>query len=156
MVIVTGFKVVMKKDVSEFVWPVPNYTDKIHLGIKGTLSVYSHLSFSVDQIIPVLEHGMTWLKNRTPKQTDLLKKLIQTGIKKLIQQGIVKEVKSNVSVEKQWQWAKSVNDSGYTNVTSEDEVAKPGVRIRGRAIGARTLWRLNQQPKLGVLHNCGK
>jgi hypothetical protein len=143
------------KDVSEFVWPVENYTDKIHLGVKATLSLHSHLAFSIQQLLPYLEYGLTWLKNPNERQADLRNKLIQTGIKKLIQQGLVKEVKSNVSVEKQWQWAKAIADSGYTNITSEDEVAtSDGIlqKVKRRAIGARELWRLNNQPKLGILH----
>lgn len=140
------------KDVSEFVWPVTGYTDKIHTGVKGTLSVYSHLAFSVIQIIPFLEHSYPWLRNRNQKQNELLHKLIETGIKKLIQQGFVKRVTSRTQTEAQWQWAKAVAQSGYTNVTSEDEVAREGVKIGGRAIGARELWRLNKNPRLGVMH----
>jgi hypothetical protein len=142
------------KDVSEFVWPVENYTDKLHLGVKATLSLHSHLAFSILQLLPYLEYGLPWLKKPNERQVELRNKLIQTGIKKLIQQGLVKEVKSNVSVEKQWQWARAITDSGYTNITSEDEVATGDVvkKVGRRAIGARELWRLNHQPKLGVLH----
>jgi hypothetical protein len=144
----------MKKDIADYVWPIEGYTDKIHLGVKAVLSLHSHLAFSILQLLPYLEYGLPWLKKPDARQVGVRDKIIQTGIRKLIQQGLVKEVTSKMSIEKQWQWAKAVAGSGYTNITSEDEVARPDVAktITDRAIGARELWRLNGKPKLGVLH----
>lgn len=145
----------MKKTLAEQVWPVENYTDKIHTGVKATMQTYSHLSFTLRQLRPYLERGYTWLKNPDERQSDLLDKIITTGIRKLIQAGKVKRVSSKVSVEAQWQWATTVAESGYTNITSDDEVAQNGDAQKAtsrRAVGARTLWRLNNKVKLGVLH----
>jgi len=33
----------MKKQISEMVWPVEDYTGKIHMGVKATMATYSHL-----------------------------------------------------------------------------------------------------------------
>lgn len=145
----------MKKALTEQVWPVENYTDKIHTGVKATMQTYSHLSFTLLQLRPYLERGYTWLKNPDEKQSALLDKIITTGIRKLIQAGKVKRVSSKVSVEPQWQWATTVAASGYTNITSDDDVAQTDEAKKAtsrRSIGARTLWRLNNKPKLGVLH----
>lgn len=145
----------MRKTVGEMVWPVENYTDKIHSGVKFTLQNYSHLAFSIEQIQPFLERGYPWLKNPNERQAALLNQLIRGGMTKLVQLGKVKKVSSRVSTEPQWQWASAVSESGYTNVTSEDEVAKtPEAQkaVTRRAAGGRSLWLLNSKPRLGVLH----
>jgi len=137
------------------VWPVENYTDKIHSGVKFTLQNYSHLAFSVEQLRPFLERGYPWLKNPNERQAALLNQLIRGGMTKLVQLGKVKKVSSKVSTEPQWQWASAVADSGYTNVTSNDEVAQtPEAQkaVGRRAVGGRSLWLLNSKPRLGVLH----
>lgn len=146
---------VMKKTVGEMVWPVENYTDKIHSGVKFILQNYSHLAFSVEQLRPFLERGYPWLKNPNERQTALLNQLIRGVMTKLVQLGKVKRVSSKVSTEPQWQWASAVADSGYTNVTSADEVAQTEdakKAVERRAAGGRSLWLLNGKAKLGVLH----
>ena len=145
----------MKKELSEQVWPVENYTDKIHTGIKATFRTNHWLSFSLHQLRPFLERGYSWLKNPSEKQSQLLDKIILTGIKKMIQEGNLKKVTSTVSVESQWQWAADVAASGYTNVTSEDSVAQTDEAKKGikrRALGGMSLWRLNGAGKFGQLH----
>ena len=138
------------------VFPVENYTDRIHLGVKATMSSYSHLSFTVTQLFPYLQQGYPWLKNLSEKQDVLLKQIIKTALTKLIQLGLVKRVSSKVQVEPQWQWASKVAESGYTNVTSEDEVAQTEdakKAVGRRALGGKTLHRLNnEKAKLGLLH----
>ncbi len=143
------------KDISEQVWPVENYTDKIHSGLKAMFSLYPHLTFTVDQMRAHIVRGYNWLANPNDRQTALLNKIIQTGIKKLIQANRVKKVTSNVSVESQWQAASAVADSGYVNVTSEDSVAQTDDAKKAcerRAIGGRSLWKLNGNGKFGLLH----
>jgi hypothetical protein len=145
----------MKKEISEMVWPVENYTDKIHTGVKATMANYSHLSFTLHQLRPYLERGYTWLKNPTEKQSVLLDKIIKTSLAKLIQLGLVKKITSSVQVEPQWQWASKVAESGYKDVTSQDDVAQTEEAKKAvgrRAIGGRSLWKLNNKPKLGLLH----
>ena len=146
----------MKKELNEMVWPVENYTDKIHTGIKSTFATYKWLSFTIPQLKEYLTRGYPWLNNPTEKQTILLEKLIKTGITKLIQTGKVKKVSSNVSVDPQWQSAETVSESGFTNVTSDDEVAQTEAAkkaIGRRSIGGRSLWKLNQdKAKLGLTH----
>jgi len=138
----------MRKDITEMVWPVENYTDKIHTGLKFMFQLRPHLSFTLSQMKEHLVRGYTWLANPTEPQTALLNKLITTGIKKLIQAGMVKKVTSKFSVESQWQWAATVAESGYTNVTSEDSVAHTDAAKHGakrRALGGMKLWRLNNE-----------
>ena len=146
----------MKKELSEQVWPVENYTDKIHTGIKATFRTNHWLSFTLSQLRPFLERGYVWLKNPSEKQSQLLDKIILTGIKKMIQEGSLKKVTSTVSVEAQWQWAADVAESGYTNVTSNDSIAQTEAAKKGvgrRALGAMSLWCLNNEnAKLGQLH----
>lgn len=137
------------------VWPVENYTDKIHAGVKATMANYSHLSFTLHQLRPYLERGYVWLKSPNERQSVLLDQIIKTGLAKLVQLGMVKKVTSKVSVESQWQWSSKVAESGYTNITSNDEVAQTVEAKRAvgrRAIGGQTLWRLNKPAKLGQLH----
>lgn len=134
------------KEIHEMVFPVENYTDKIHMGIKMMFLNYPHLTFTKQQMVAHLIKGYPWLANPTQRQIELLAKLSKTGIQKLIQAGKVKKVTSKVSVEPQWQAASAVAESGYINVTSEDSVAvTPEARkaINRRAIGGETLWRLN-------------
>ena len=80
----------------------------------------------------------------------------KNNILKLVQSGKVKKVTSSVSVEPQWQWAADVSENeGFTNVTSEDSVAQTDEARKAagrRAIGGRTLWRLNGKACLGLLH----
>jgi hypothetical protein len=116
---------------------------------------YSHLSFTLHQLRPYLQAGYPWLKNLTERQATLLDQIIKTGLAKLIQMGMVKKVTSKVSVESQWQWASKVAESGYTNVTSDDDVAQTDEAkkaVKRRAVGGRSLWKLNGQAKLGLLH----
>jgi hypothetical protein len=144
------------KEVTEYVWPVENYTDKIHSALKAMFSTYPHLSFTVDQMLPFLVKGYSWLANPTERQTDLLKQIIKTGITKLIQTGKVKKVHSKLTVDSQWQNASAVAESGMVNITSEDSVAHTDDALKAigrRAIGARALWKFNkEQPKFGILH----
>lgn len=143
------------KDKSEFVWPVENYTDKIHTGLKMMFSTYPHLSFTLNQMKAHIVKGYIWLANPNEHQSALLDKLIHTGIKKLIQTGKVKKVTSKVSVESQWQSASLLDNSGMINVTSEDSVAHSESALKAigrRAIGGRSLWVLNGQGKFGQLH----
>jgi len=146
----------MKKDLQEMVWPVENYTDKIHTGIKTMFQLRHWLTFTIPQMREHLVRGYPWLANPTARQTELLDKIIKTGIQKLIQSGKVKKVLSVVSVEPQWQWAADVvENDGFTNVTSEDSVAQTDEAKKAagrRAIGGRTLWKLNGKACLGLLH----
>lgn len=146
----------MKKELSEQVFPIENYTDKIHFAVKASMSKYSHLSFTLHQLRPYLAAGYPWLKTLTERQAQLLDQIILTSLKKLIQLGLVKRVSSKVQVEPQWQWASKVAESGYTNVTSEDEVAQTEdakKAVGRRALGGKTLHRLNNEKiKLGLLH----
>lgn len=136
------------KATEEMVWPVENYTDKIHQGIKFTFWNAPHLSFTREQLKASLVRGFTWLANPNERQSELLNKLVTTGVKKLIQKGIVKKVTSTVSVEPQWILSKTVEESGYTNITSDDSVAATEAAKKAterRAVGGRALWRLNHQ-----------
>jgi hypothetical protein len=140
--------IVIMKDISEYVIPVKNYTDKIHTGIRMMFRMYPWLSFTRPQMMIHLQREYKWMKNLDERQTQVVEKIVTTGIKKMIQVGEVKKVTSKVSVESQWQWAKSVVDSGYTDITSSDSVAKTEEAkkaIRGRAIGGKTLFRLNHE-----------
>lgn len=144
------------KALSEQIWPIENYTDKIHTGVKATMASYSHLSFTLHQLRPYLERGYGWLKNPNERQSALLDQIIKSGLTKFVQKGLVKKIYSPVQVEPQWQWASRVAESGYTDVTSQDEVAKTPEALKGsnrRALGAKSLWRLNnEKAKLGLLH----
>jgi hypothetical protein len=145
----------MKKEVSEMVWPVENYTDKIHTGLKMMFITYPWLSFTIPQMRQHLTKGYNWLANPTEAQTALLDKLIKTGIQKLIQLGTVKKVTSKVSVESQWQATAAVADSGMVNITSEDSVAhteEARKAVKRRALGGKSLHVLNGQGKFGQLH----
>jgi hypothetical protein len=145
----------MKKEISEFVWPVENYTDKIHSAIKAMFSLYPHLSFTVDQMLPFLVKGYPWLANPTERQTALLKKIIKTGIQKLVQLNRIKKVHSKLTVDSQWQSAAAVAESGMVNITSDDSVAHTDAALKAigrRAIGCQSLWKLNGTGKFGQLH----
>ena len=138
------------KDKNEMVIPVPNYTDKLHTGIRMMFQLYPWLSFTRPQMLDHLKRGYEWMKDLDEHQTQVVEKIITTGIKKMIQAGDVKKVTSKVSVDKQWQWAKSVEDSGMTSVTSDDSVAtteEAKKAIKGRSIGERALHKLNNIPR---------
>lgn len=143
------------KELTEMVWPVENYTDKIHSALKAMFATYPHLSFTVNQMLPFLVRGYPWLKDPTERQTVLLKQIIKTGIQKLVQTGKVKKVTSKLSVESQWQAASAVAESGMINVTSEDSVAHTPEALKAitrRAVGGQSLWKLNGAGKFGQLH----
>ena len=145
----------MKKELHEQVFPVENYTDKIHFGVKHQMESFAHLSFTLSQLRPYVQSGYPWLKTLTERQAVLLDQIIKTGLTKLVQLGKVKKVTSNVSVESQWQWATTVAESGYTNITSEDSVAQTDEAkkaVARRAVGGRSLHRLNGNGKFGILH----
>jgi hypothetical protein len=134
------------KEIQDFVWPVENYTDKIHTGIKIMFSQRHWLSFTIPQMREHLTKGYTWLSNPNQRQISVLNKIIKTGIQKWLQKGLVKKVHSSTSVEGQWQWSNSVEGSGYTDITSVDAVATSQTAqkaVSRRALGCKTLWRLN-------------
>jgi hypothetical protein len=138
--------------VEEMVWPVEGYTDKLHFGLKTMFSTYHWLTFTVTQMESHLVKGYKWLSVDDDRQKVVLKKIITTGIRKLIQAGLVKKVSSNVSTESQWIAVKGVENSAYTSITSQDEVALTEAAkraIKGRAVNAMDLWRLNQVPVTG-------
>lgn len=131
------------------VFPEPNYTDKIHAAINLLFHFRPWLSFTIPQLRENLETEFVWLKDINPKQKLLLNKLINTGLKKLVQNGSIKKVTSKTSVEPQWQLTESVVESGYTVITSTDEVASTPEAlkaIKGRSISDRDLMKLNQTP----------
>jgi hypothetical protein len=135
------------KNVNEMVWPVENYTDKIHFGLRMMFATYPWLTFSTGQMETHLVKGFNWLDNPNERQRLVLDKIIRTGIRKLIQAGKVKKVTSRVSVEDQWIAVANVADSGYTSVTSNCEVALTEEAKKAsnrRSIGARKLWALNK------------
>jgi len=135
------------KNVTEMVWPVQNYTDKSHFGLKMMFATYPWLTFTAGQMESHLVKGFNWLANPDHRQRLVLDKIIRTGIRKLIQSGKVKKVTSNVSVEDQWIAVANVEGSGYTSLTSQDEVAKTDAAKKAasrRSIGARKLWSLNK------------
>jgi hypothetical protein len=145
----------MKKDLQDQIFPVKDYTEKIHIGVRQSMVSNSHLSFTVAQLFPFLQRGYPWLKTLNERQETLLKQIIKTALTKLVQKGEVKKVFSTVQVEPQWQWASKVAESGYTNITSDDEIAQTDdakKAIKSRSIGARSLWKLNGKAKLGLLH----
>jgi hypothetical protein len=134
------------KDITEMVWPVENYTDKIHTGLAAMFTTYPWLTFTVGQMEMHLTRGYGWLTTETPQRKHLLDKLITTGIRKLIQTGRVQKVTSKVSVEPQWMAVKGVESSSYTNVTSEDSVAtteEARKAVSRRSVGVKKLWKLN-------------
>ena len=134
------------KPTTEMIWPVSNYTDKIHTGIKATFLTRPWLSFTIPQLRQYLERGWPWLANPTKHQAEVLDKIVKCGIQELVQLGNVKKVTSKVSVEPQWQATATVAESGMTNVTSEDEVATNELARKmatRRALGRKTLRRLN-------------
>ena len=138
----------MKKDLQDQVFPVKGYTDKIHFGVKHQMQRFSHLSFTISQLRPYVQSGYPWLADLNERQETLLNQIMKTALRKLEQLNLVKKVTSKVSVESQWQWASKVADSGYTNITSNDEVAQTVEAKRAvgrRAIGGQTLWRLNKE-----------
>ena len=136
------------KNIQDFVWPVENYTTKIHSGIKIMFQLRPWLSYTISQMKESLVNGYPWLANPNERQTALLNKILKTGIQKLVQAGLVKKVHSNTTVESQWQSTGGVEGSGYDNVTSVDSVAATAdakKAIKHRAIGGRSLWRLNHK-----------
>ena len=136
----------MKKELSEQVFPVTDYTGKIHVGVRQSMTLNSHLSFTVIQLFPFLQNGYPWLKTLNERQGILLKQIIKTALTKLVQKGEVKKVFSKVQVEPQWQWAAKVSESGYTDITGNDEIAQTDEAkkaIKYRSIGRRNLRRLN-------------
>jgi hypothetical protein len=145
----------MKKELSDQVWSVEGYTNKIHVGVRQSMLSNSHLSFTVTQLFPFLQRGYPWLKTLNERQETLLKQIIKTALTKLVQKGEVKKVFSSVQVEPQWQWASKVEDSGYIDITSQDDVAQTDEAkkaIKHRAIGGRSLYRLNGKGKFGQTH----
>lgn len=134
------------KSLSDMVWPVPNYTDKIHTAIKAMFQTRNWLAFNRQQMREHVIAGYQWLANPTEYQVVVLDKIILTGIKKLIQLGKVKKVHSTTSTESQWISAANVAESGYTNITSNDSVAQTKAAQKAvgrRSVGGRSLWRLN-------------
>lgn len=136
------------------VWPVEGYTDKIHTGLKMMFQLRPWLTYTIPQMKEHIIRGYHWLANPTERQSALLDKIVKTGIQKLVQHGKVKKVTSKTATEAQWQWAAGVDES-HINVTSEDSVAHSEEALnaaKGRAIGGRTLWKLNNEAKLSVNH----
>jgi hypothetical protein len=134
------------KNIQDFVWPVENYTDKIHSALKIMFSIRPWLSFTIPQMKDHIVKGYSWLSNPDERQTTVLNKIIKTGIQKWIQKGLVKKVHSSTSVEGQWQWSAAVEGSGYIDITSADAVATSQTAQKAasrRALGCKTLWRLN-------------
>ncbi len=134
------------KNKYDFVWPVENYTDKIHNGIKIMFQLRHWLTFTKNQMRDHVIKGYPWLSNPDDKQIKLLDKIILTAIQKLVQKGLVKKVHSALTVDSQWQWAAGVDAQVYVDVTGDANVAKTieaQKAITRRALGGKTLWRLN-------------
>lgn len=117
------------------------------MGLKYMFSSQPLMTFTVEQMKAHIIRGYPWLANPTPKQNELLSKIIKTGIQKLVQSNRVKKVHSKLSTDAQWQATLGLlQNEGFVNITSEDSVAhtpEAEKAIQQRAVGGRTLHRLN-------------
>jgi hypothetical protein len=133
--------------IKEMVWPVQNYTDKIHSAIRYMFLTYSHLSYTKKQMADHVKRGFEWLKHNNAHQDLVMEKIIYTGVTKLIQQNMVVKVSSSLSIETQWQARNGACQSGYVTVTSMDNVAQSEAAkkaLKTRALNRKKLWLLNQ------------
>jgi hypothetical protein len=141
------------KPIKEMVWPVDNYTNKIHDAMKCMFSLNPNLSYTVAQMREHLVRGFSWLNNPNKRQAEVLEMIISKGIGKLVQRGVAVKVTSSTSVERQWQLKRGADVSGYTNITSSDSVAandKVLAKIKGRSLNAQALWKLNNPEKIAA------
>jgi hypothetical protein len=132
--------------VKEMVFPIDNYTGKIHDAMKCMFSLNPNLSYTVGQMRQHLMRGFSWLNNPDKHQGEVLEMIISKGIGKLVQRGVVVKVFSKTSVERQWQFKRGADVSGYVNITSSDSVAANetvAAKIKGRSLNAKKLWELN-------------
>lgn len=135
------------KHTNEMVWPVEDYTLKIHSALKATFDHFSHLAFTIQQLEERLVNGLSWLQIESDQQRQVLHRIIHTGVKKLIQLGKVVRVFSKVSVEPQWICSKTAAFSGYIVLTTDEQVAKSDVAkkfVSNRALNDRALWAMNR------------
>jgi hypothetical protein len=135
------------KDALEMVWPMEDYTNKIHSSLNIIFNHYNWLSFTESQLEEHLTKGLSWLTVENDRQRQVLHKIINTGVKKLIQLGKVVKVCSKTSVESQWIAAKTASESGYIKLTQNEDVAKTEAArkfVSNRAVNKRTLWELNK------------
>ncbi len=136
----------MKHEISEMVWPVENYTDKIWVAVKYTVLATPWLSFTVGQIVDRIRNGYPWLTLDTERQQVTLAKLVAKAMGKMVQQSLAVRVKGPTTVETTWQAVAGLTGSGYKSVTSEDSVAHTPEALKAckrRSIGGRSLWKLN-------------
>jgi len=136
----------MKTSIEDWVWPVENYTDKIWVAVKYTIENNSWLSFTAPKIVERIRNGYPWLALDTERQQLTLAKIVAKCMGKMVQQGLAVRVQGPTTIERTWKSTKDLKESGYTNVSSEDAVAKTEAAkkaCRRRSVGGQTLWRLN-------------
>ena len=140
----------MKKAVDEMVWPQTDYTRIIHENVRETFHQSPMVAFTYGQLLEQLTKNLSWLALDTDQRKQVLHKVVNTGIKKYIQLGLVKEIKSELSVAKQWIWSQFVDKTSYRNLTTSTEVASSEEAIReclNRAISNKKLKELNEEAK---------
>lgn len=138
----------MMNNTTEPVWDKENYTNEIHSALKYLMTNQVRQATGIQGLCDAVARGFRWLKLEDDRQKALLRKIVSTGLRKWVQQGLVVEVKSNVSVEKQFLSRKWLPESGYISITSEDHVAKTQKarkKSSNRALNAMDLFRLNRE-----------
>ena len=133
------------KTVTEMVFSVEGYTDKIQSSINQIFTSRPWLTFTRKQLTSEVIHSLTWLNGKilTEGQTTVLNHIISTGIRLLIQRGVIKKVKGPTTVEPEWQFVEGINGVVYKNLTGNDCVAKDVTKVGNRAMNRKQLRELN-------------
>lgn len=140
----------MANKVETYIWPEPNYTDKIHKELFDVMKLQSYLRFNVQQMLEVLTKRLKWFTLDTDQRKTWARKIVKNGFQKYEQAGLVKETIDVILHEKGYIITSGANEQSETfqSITPEDEVAKTPEamkRVLNRSVNRKEIKRLNNQ-----------
>jgi hypothetical protein len=133
-------------NVEPMVWDQEGYTTTLHNAISELFTVSKFIPHTRKNIEDFLRKRFSWLKLDTDQRKLTLAKVISTGLLKWQQLGVICEVRSKVSVDRQWIAVTDHATSAYTSLTSKTSLAvsqKAKKVVGNRAVSRRRLAELN-------------
>jgi len=133
------------KTLTEMVFPIEGYTDKIHAALEQGFASRPWLTYTKSQMVADLERTLPWTRGRSEHQESVFNKVFTTGLRRLIQLGKVKKVVCKLTTEPTFQWTEGINVKVYKNITGSSAVAKDPSQIGNRSLNARQIFEINTQ-----------
>jgi hypothetical protein len=134
-------------DTATLVWNQEGYTNLLHSAINELFTLAKFVPHTKTQIGEFLRRRFSWFTLDTDQRRLTFNKILSTGLLKWQQLGVIREVKSRVTVDRQWIAVTGHADDAYTSLTPKTclAVSQTAKKVIGnRAVNRKRLVELNK------------